>query len=155
VKKKQHSNALRSVRKFFPKVEKVVDADEQILFHVTKRDAKEGARKDHANCAGARALVREQHADGAVVGKSVTFVVHENVATRYLTPVSVSREVVSNDRASEFEPGEYHLSPPTPTARLGHLRERDPHRKQHGKTQRNSRHIHLTDNVRTSLGARN
>lgn len=103
--------ALTLVQKFFPDVTKVKDARSDIEIEVTKADG-QASPKDHKNCAIARACKRGLNLDGAVVSRSVVYLVKDDEATRYLIPNAVAREMVAFDRGAGFAPGEYELKRP-------------------------------------------
>src|SRR5687768_1377829 len=110
----------RRVREHFPNVTEVVDSDESVEISVIQEDCSRSARrKDPKDCAMARALRRQGRADCAIVGLSVSYVIHGNKAVRYDTPASVGRELVSFDRNHDLAPGKYRLSRISPGRRLG------------------------------------
>lgn len=142
------ANALTRIRKYFPNVERVRDANRSVVIRVKPEDSKTGARKDPADCALARACVREQIADAAIIGIGYSYLIKNNVATRYHTSTAVGREIVSFDRHQDFAPGvDYRLSRVTKGARLGHKIQGDesgPH-----KTKRpGPLAVHRTANIR-------
>lgn len=113
-------SALNMVRKQFPQVKKVVDADKGVRVTVTKRDSNEGRKKSPENCALAKACVREMKADGAIINVAFSYVIKGEVATRYQTSAGIAREITSFDRHQDFAPGDdYLLSAITPCKRLG------------------------------------
>lgn len=137
-------SALSIVQKYAPNVTRVVDATRDAHIEVTRGDCK-GAKKGSPNsCAMARAFEREY--DGAVVSLSVAYLIKGSKATRYRVPNSVSREIVSFDRAKEFSPGEYHLRAPVTTERLESMHERNnaPKTKRYAAKRRN----HKTAGIR-------
>lgn len=111
----------RRVRAHFPKAKTVSDSTAPIAIHVAPRDQKKAVANDPSACAMARACAREEKADGAWVGISVAYVLKGTHLTRYLTPPSVAREIVSFDRHQDFSPGAYRLSavPKSLTHRMG------------------------------------
>lgn len=96
----------------------VVDADEDIIFEVTKRDVENSKKKDPANCAAAKAGKRILKTDVKVF-LSRMYIKENKHWIRYLTPPSVSREIISFDRGSEFSPGEYVFKAASSQQRLG------------------------------------
>jgi len=137
-------SALTKVRKLFPHVKKVVDAKRSVLVNVSLRDNSAGRKKDFANCALAKACVRQKIADGAIIGLSTSYLIKGDVATRYKTSEGVSREVVSFDRSQKFAAGKnYCLSKIPKTMRfkdgrkgrkggkIKHNRNLMPHPKKH------------------------
>jgi len=109
----------RSIRQAFPGVTTVVDADEPIEIAVRSTDCKGAVRLNPSDCALARAARRELKADGAVIGLSTSYVIQGQKAVRFQTPDSVRTEIVSFDRHDDFAPGEYYLTPKSPTSRMG------------------------------------
>lgn len=149
-KKETHTGALSIVRRDFPKVEKVYDADEVIIIDVQAQDNK-GAVPFHRNkCPMARSTCRNiPGSTGAMIGPGSSYVIKGNTAYRYKNPETLTREVISWDRARIFEPGQYRLSPFPPCSRLG-VHKSGPS----GKRRKNHRtkmemFRHITKNVRT------
>ena len=147
------SKALAIVRHFYPSVSKVNDADEPITVEVTAKDAKESHRKDSTECAFAVACKREFNLQGVIIARSIAYLVKTRIATRYMVPTSVSREIVSFDRGAEFATGTYKLDVPSKTQRLG--------KHNHGRSDggngphtdsAHKRFRHITEGVRASLG---
>lgn len=120
-KQKFGLNALTRVRKYFPNVERVRDSKRSIIIRVKPEDSKTGKKKDPGACALANACVREQIADQAIIGLGYSYLIKDNVATRYQTSHGVGREIVSFDRHQDFQPGnDYRLQAVTKSQRLGH-----------------------------------
>jgi hypothetical protein len=150
--KKNHGNsAVARVRKYFPSVNKVVDAKDTIEVSVTKKDSNTAKPKNPSQCALAQACVRELKADGAIINVGYSYVINGEVATRYATSVAVGREITSFDRGGEFEAGfDYKLSKVSPSNSLGskrrvrHTGTRPPHR-----TATKPQAVHHTVNIRT------
>ena len=117
--KKQGELCLSIIHKFFPEVESVTDADESISLEVTKEDEKNASKKDLNGCAMAVAAKRCLKLKGVIISRSKAYLIKYNKAIRCELPASVQKEIVSFDRGGGFAPGEYHLSPPSKTARLG------------------------------------
>ena len=109
----------RSVQRLFPNVDYAVDATDSIELSVNRSDCKGAKKLDPTNCAMARAAQRELHADAAIIGISTSYIIKNNVATRYQTPDSVRSEIVSFDRHSDFTPGDYYLIPKSPSTKFG------------------------------------
>jgi hypothetical protein len=108
-----------SIKRAFPHVKEVLDAVEPVEVHVSSTDCKKAVGLDPTECAMAKAVKREFHADGAIIGMSTSYIIRGNKALRFNTPQSVQREIVSFDRHQDFEPGEYYLMPKPATKRLG------------------------------------
>lgn len=142
------ATALTRVRRYFPNVARVRDSKRSIVVRVKPEDAIKGKRKDPADCALAKACVRENIADAAIIGLAYSYLIRHNVATRYQTSQGVAREVVSFDRHQDFQPGtDYRLSAVSKFNRLGHKPQGDktgPHKtKKPGPIA-----VHRTANVR-------
>jgi hypothetical protein len=103
-------SALGIVRKYYPNVTSITDAKKPIQIEVTASDCKAGRRKGASSCAMAHAFQREY--DGAIISLSTAYLIKGDKAVRYRVPHSVSREIVSFDRARKFAPGDYHLDKP-------------------------------------------
>jgi hypothetical protein len=117
--KTKSTNVLTRVRKYFPQVNKVVDAKEPVLISVKKQDNKVGRKKDPANCALAQACKRAKIATGAIINIGFSYLINGEVATRYRTSETVGREITSFDRHQDFATGkDYRLSQVSPSCRL-------------------------------------
>jgi len=150
-KKKKISKAVANVQRYFPKVTKVIDADTPVSVQVTSADDKAGKRYEQDVCAMAVACKRTFKVDGVIVSRKVGYLVRGDVATRYNLPESVSREVVSFDRGAGFAPGQYQMTPPEPSRRLGRMTGGN---KQSNGNGRPKRVVHQTSNVRAVLGSK-
>lgn len=114
-----------ALRGAFSFVEEVVDATEPIEVIVTEKDCSKDARSlDPSECAMARAVKRQFAAKGAIIGLSKSYVVMGKRAIRFSTPQSVAREITTFDRHHDFSPGEYRLSPVSPSSQFGSVRSR-------------------------------
>lgn len=113
------STALRTVKKFFPQVKKIVDAKTNAHIEVTEKDANPKGIKKHNECAMAVACKRKFKLDGVIIARSVAYLIKGNKARRFILPPSVSREIVSFDRGAGFAPGNYELSKVNPSAQIG------------------------------------
>jgi hypothetical protein len=116
---KGQKNALSRVRRYYPKVSRVVDATKPIKVNVKSCDVSGARKKDPTSCALARSFVREQDCDGAIIRAFIAYLIKGDTATRYIIPHSVSREIVSFDRHKDFRTGEYQLSAIHNWLRLG------------------------------------
>lgn len=123
----------------------VIDADEDIILNVTKRDVLNSKKKDPNNCAAAKAGKREFRKDVKVF-LSRMYIKENKHWVRYLTPTNAAREITSFDRGSQFEPGEYIFKAASPRQRLGTYRGTSHMSTGTGK----KRKIHITANVRIS-----
>lgn len=108
-----------TIRKHFPDVDYIVDADYPIDIAVDKEDCRDAKQLDPTNCALARAAKRAFNADAVVIGINTSYIIRGKRAVRFATPEHVTREIVSFDRSGDFEPGTYKLVPKAPTSRLG------------------------------------
>lgn len=141
-------SALNRVKKLFPQVTKVVDANKSIAISVSEADSKAGRKKDVANCALAKACKRQHIAEGAIIGLSVSYLINGTTATRYKTGQAVSREITSFDRHQDFYPGSnYSLCAVSKQERLGAQKHRGG--KANGKGKK--RVHHRTEGVRAAV----
>lgn len=116
----------------------VVDATHDIALHVLSIDVKNATKNDPKSCAAAKAGQRELKKDVRVF-LTRTYVKEKKNWVRYLTPESVSREIISFDRGSSFEPGIYNVKAPHESMKLGHYRGRS-FKPKTGKTNQKPRH---------------
>ncbi len=144
-------SSIQVVRRFFPNVTSVVDANRAQRIEVTKADATSKAVKDHNACAMAVACKRALKLDGVIISRSIAYFVKGKQARRFQLPDSISREVVSFDRGGGFMPGKYGLSAVPKANRLGARppREESAHVVRDGRPKK---FRHLTTNVRSVLG---
>lgn len=147
--------ALNTVKKFFPNVKRVVDANTNAYVEVTSKDVSLSKLKNHKQCAMAVACKRKFHLDGVIIAKSVAYLIKGNKARRFHVPESVAREVISFDRGAGFSPGTYALQKISPQNLMG---ARTGSNK---KVKRNdhsgsivTRFVHKTDNVRVQVNAK-
>ena len=117
--------APRSIRRLFPHVKTVVDAEDPIEVDVTPADCEHAVSRNPNECALARALKREYRADAAIIVVSSSFLIKKNKCIRYATGEHIARELVSFDRHRDFEPGHYTLRPQRPSERMEVRNERD------------------------------
>lgn len=142
-------SALNTVKKLFPQVKKVVDATKTIYVSVSKADSKLGRKKDFANCALAKACLRQRVAEGAIIGLSFSYLIKGNIATRYKTSQTVSREITSFDRHQDFAAGKnYCLSKVSKGSRLDAHIPHDRRGKENGKLGKRKHKVHRTAFVR-------
>lgn len=138
-------SALNRVKKLFPQVITVIDANESIAISVDECDTKAGRKKDVANCALAKACKRQKIADGAIIGLGFSYLINGGIATRYKTSQAVGREITSFDRHQDFAPGRnYLLSKVSKSVRLGYKHKGG---KSNGRL--GPRKQHRTENVRS------
>jgi len=142
--------ALNLVQKMFPSVTKVIDGKSDIHVEVNKRDASSKAVRDHKECALAQACRRTLDLDGAIISRSVAYLIKGRTATRYRVPSSATREIIAFDRGAAFVPGDYMLKRVPKPMRFGEKRSG-------GKTKppkrKNRRPVfrHVTEGIRSSL----
>lgn len=98
------------LRRYFPQVDRVADANKPLKVHVTSKDVKNAKERQEDSCAVAKACERIPDVDGALIKTTTAYVIKGNLAIRYLVPETVTREIVSFDRNKDFRPGEYQLS---------------------------------------------
>lgn len=104
--------ALEIVQSKYPDVVSISDGTKNIAIEVTPDEAKAGKPLDHHNCPYAIACKRALNLRGAIIMRSVAYLVQGTHATRYIIPNSVNRELVSLDRGAYFAPGVYRLNRP-------------------------------------------
>jgi hypothetical protein len=136
-------HSLSIVQKYHPQVKAVLEAKGPIDIEVTADDCAKGNQRAPSACAMARAFKREY--DGAVISVSRAYLVKGTTATRYVIPESVSREIVSFDRAKKFIPGEYTLLAPTPSKTLNAQRDKVQTKYPKRKVRRTKNHGHTAD----------
>jgi hypothetical protein len=154
MKKKQvkqpNEKVLRMIKSFFGRVQKVEDADKQMVVNVTRADIAKSNMKNHKTCALAVCCQRSFEADGVIIGLTTAYIIKGDTAYRFKLPGSIGREITSFDRGAGYDEGKYLLVPPCPSARLGVSRESGPSGKHNnGKGPKHFRHI--TGRVRTTL----
>ena len=147
----QGRNTLAIVRKFFPSVKAVDDADEAINIEVTGRDTKSARVRDHGECAMAVACKRQHKLDGVIISVGTAYLIKNNRAVRYKMTEHASREIVSFDRNGGFAAGEYRLKPPVADQRLGAQSGSGRHGNGTGKPIARK---HFTSGIRTVLGSK-
>lgn len=149
-------STLNIVKKFFPKVQKVVDVRINAVIEVTAKDASSKAVKQHDACAMAVACKRKFHLDGVIISRSMAYLIKGKQARRFHLNDSVAREVVSFDRGSGFATGKYELSHISPSALRGARETRTNSKvKRTGKDNditKSGRFRHLTTGIRSVLG---
>lgn len=121
----------------------VIDATTPLLLEIKKPDITGSTKASPGNCAAARALKRTMGTEARVF-LTRTYVKIGKKWQRFITPHSISREIVAFDRGAHFEPGEYTLRAPGPGQQLGHYRANGPGKKNGTST----RPRHVTANVR-------
>jgi hypothetical protein len=146
------AHSLGVVQKRFPKVTKVIDSRKPLKVTVGRQDTSLGKKKKHEDCAMAVACKRKFKLDGVIISVSRAYLIKGNTAVRFEVPESVSREITSFDRGSDFVPGEYGLDPVAKRDRLGSVKgTRHSPRTSKGRP---IRRYHRTENIRAALGSK-
>ena len=142
----------RAISRAYPEIRSCEDSQKYVTVTVSKQDCAAGKEKDSQHCAMARALKRE-HKVEAIVGPTYSYIIdiERKRAIRFQTPLSVKQEIVSFDRHHDFEPGSYHLSPVSPTRRLGN-HSPSPRADSRARHDTAPRHVHRTARVRQLPG---
>jgi len=98
----------------------VVDSTRSIQIEITEQDTQLASRKDHGNCAVARACMKQEGTD-AIVHISRVFLKMKNkdIWVRYIVKNDLRTEIVSFDRGGNFEPGIFKLHRIQPAQKLG------------------------------------
>jgi hypothetical protein len=148
------ASALSIVQKAFPHVNHVVDAKEDSVIEVTKRDTSSATVRNHKACAMAVACKRKMKLDGVIMSISTAYLIKDDVATRYLVPASVSREITAFDRNAAFEPGEYRLKAASEASKLNGVRGTYPAKSGRANGNLAKRFRHKTEGIRSSLGSK-
>jgi len=141
-------SAIRGIKKFFPKVTKVIDATSNARIEVLKKDINSSAVKQHDACAMAVACKRKFKLDGVIISRTTAYLIKGNQARRFKLPPSVEKEIVSFDRGAGFAPGTYELTKVPPSSKLG-SRERPQYSKNRSVKEKRAQHI--TTEIRTDL----
>lgn len=125
----------------------LVDAAEDVALAISKHDTTTSRKKDPSSCAAALAGRREFHTDVRVYMSRMYVLDKKNKRwIRFVTPMSVQKEIVSFDRGATFEPGEYVFKAPQKTQVLGHERRGG----EDTRTGKKKRAHRMTANVRVN-----
>jgi hypothetical protein len=145
----QKYNLVKQLRKHHPTLKIVVDAAGPMDIAVNRADVGKAKRKDTNQCAIAVAAMRTEEPDAVVASRSRLYIIKNNIAYRYIMPVTAIRELTSFDRGASFSPGVYHMCPPTHTSSLGADRvNHKTHSRGNGGTVKRKTVI---DNIRASI----
>lgn len=129
---------------------RVIEAKRPMIVSVNATDVQRARSKRPTACAMARACKRSHpEIQEAFFFKSCAYLQESDKITKYLLPSSVQKEIVAFDRAREFEPGNYHLSPVSPSQRRGVRSTARPTGTKTGKGSRSP--MHRTTNVRKTF----
>lgn len=124
----------------------LVDAKRDLILTVTDSDIKSAKPMNKAACAAANALCRQEKFKQAWVHKTKTYVqLKDGTWERYVTPDDLYFEIMVFDRHGQMAAGEYKLTAPKGTQKLG------AHQKPKGKAKKTARlpnPIHVITNVR-------
>ena len=141
---------LQIVQRFFPQVQKVVDATRDQAIEVLPSDAASEGKKNHAQCAMAVACKRALHLDGVIISRTTAYLIKGKLARRFMLPVTVAREITSYDRGAGFSVGKYHLARIPKSRTIGfHKGGKDHEGNRNGK---GPKYRHVTNRIRTVLG---
>lgn len=99
-------------------ITEVIDSDRRVDINVNNSDRELAKAGDFRNCAMAIAVCRNGW-DEAFIMTSISYLRKGNTVMRFLTPVSVAKEITSLDRGADFFTGAYHLAPMSPSRRQG------------------------------------
>jgi hypothetical protein len=98
----------------------VEDAKRPILLKITKGDCKKADRKEPSTCAVAQAFYRQTNAQEVRIHLARAYVkTTPDKWVRYIVEKAMRLELVVFDRGGTFAPGEYRLSAPQPSKRIG------------------------------------
>jgi hypothetical protein len=112
--------ALRKVvQKYYPHVSQIKEAKKDITIEVTKADCKQGFSKAPDSCAMALSAKRRYGYDGAIISLRVAYLIKKDVATRYIVPATLRKELVTFDLRKQFSPGKFTLKAPSIAELLG------------------------------------
>lgn len=112
---------LKILRTYHPTLKKIVDADQDVLLHVTKKDCKEGDMLDPSNCSMALSAKRGVW-DNAIISRSTAYLIKDDIAYRHIIPHKGRQAINNKDQTNLFEEGDYALLSPRPAGRLGIVR---------------------------------
>lgn len=131
------------------------DATKPCIITVNATDVRKAKMKNAKDCAFACAFKRAQGAEAAFVFRSSCYVQKGDKLIRYRLPLSVQKEIVSFDRTGDMEPGNFHVTPHSPCARLDSLKKNTANRNgpngrhARGRASRRTAQLrHVTKNVR-------
>lgn len=116
----------------------VKDATKKVAITITPLDIKKGDSKNPGMCAAAQACKRQLGVEDARVHIGNVYIKQGKQWTRFKTPRSLRGEIIAFDRGGKFMPGEYILTPHSPTSRLD-ARKKKPARWQSGAKKSNKR----------------
>ena len=106
------STILATVKSYYPQVERVVDATSRMAIRVGRADFSSGKRADPSGCALARACQHTTGVDGALITRSVAYIIDGGTAIRYRIRTHDRAKIRMFDKRGDFAPGDYVLRPP-------------------------------------------
>lgn len=107
------------------KNKRVVDAKSPLALEVKPEDIVSSKRKDPANCALARCVIRKKHVISARIGQKFALIEYSSHFERYRVNSPASRAVRDFDKNGTFVAGTYQLMPISASEKLtgkGHPR---------------------------------
>lgn len=120
----------------------IIDAKMPISLSITQKDIDSARVKAPNACAAAVACKKKLHAREVRVHLSRIYVRYNDQNwMRYMTPRSLRSEIVAFDRGGKFEAGDFVLSAPQPSKKLGTERESYVKTGKRAKTRRPAKHI--------------
>lgn len=93
----------------------IKDATSRIKIVVTDNDVVSAKKADSKHCALARAALRLPGVKAAYFFRQIAFLEYANKMLKFHLPESVTREIVTFDRAQIFDSGIYQMRPPPPS----------------------------------------
>lgn len=94
----------------------IKDATSRIKIVVTDNDVVSAKKADSKHCALARAALRLPGVKAAYFFRQIAFLEYANKMLKFHLPESVTREIVTFDRAQIFDSGIYQMRPPAAVA---------------------------------------
>jgi hypothetical protein len=140
---------VKRIRRYFPDVDRVVDATKPLEVEVKKCDVSAAKMKKEDCCAMAKACERQNGVDGAIIKTTCAFVIKGNTAIKYHVPSCVTREIISFDRHGDFRPGSYYLGPVPKSHKTGGKRGAGNHTKPRGLSQHRRPYVY-TQGIRST-----
>lgn len=94
----------------------VVNALRKLNLHISAADIKAAKSQDPALCAAARAAVREiPNCIAARIHLGRAYILQKDKWLRFKTPEALRGEIIAYDRGGKFQPGDYELTPMSPS----------------------------------------
>lgn len=140
---------VKRIRRYFPDVDRVVDATKPLEVEVKKRDVDNAKQKREDCCALAKACERMDGVDGAIIKTTCAFVIKGHTAIKFHVPNSITREIVMFDRHGDFRPGTYFLGPVPKSHTTGGKRGAGNHTKPSGLSKHRRPYV-FTQGIRST-----